>query len=168
MKSKWFIWVIVAIAVIGGVYLLTRPASDGGMGGIGSGSASKGVVDVNAAKVQELADAGGLRIVDVRTAGEFEAGHLKNAENVPVDQVANVAQDWDRTKPLLVYCATGSRSSGAVAQLQSMGFKTIYHFSQGLTVWQGDLDTGDSQQVAQAEPVKTSGTPVMYEFFTDW
>ena len=158
MKSKWIIWVAVAVAVVGGVFLLTRPASEG----------AKGVVDVNAAKVQELVDAGDAHIVDVRTASEFEAGHLKNAENVPVDQVATVARDWDRAEPLLVYCATGSRSSGAVSQLQSMGFRTIYHFSQGLVAWQGDLETGGSQQVAQAEPVKTSGKPVMYEFFTDW
>jgi len=47
-----------------------------------------------------------------------------------------------------------------------MGFKTIYDFSQGLVAWQGDLETG--AQVAQSEPIQTSGKPVMYEFFTDW
>ena len=168
MKSKWIIWVVVAAAIVGVVFLLTRPASNEGTGAIGSGSSGQGIVDVDAAKVQELADAGDVRVVDVRTAGEYEAGHIKGAENVPVDQVANAVRDWDRNAPLLVYCATGARSSSAVSQLQSMGFKTIYHFADGLVAWQGALDTGGSQQTAQSEPVKTSGTPVMYEFFTDW
>ena len=149
MKSKWIIWAFVAVAIVGVVFLLTRPASNEGTGAIGSGSSGQG-------------------IVDVRTAGEYEAGHIKGAENVPVDEVANAVQSWDRNAPLLVYCATGARSSSAVSQLQSMGFKTIYHFADGLVAWQGALDTGGSQQTAQSEPVKTSGTPVMYEFFTDW
>ena len=158
MKNKWVIWAVVGVALVGVVFLLTRPASDGG----------KGIVDVDADKVQQLVDSGDARIIDVRTAGEYEAGHLKNAENVPVDQLAGAAQGWDRAEPLLVYCATGSRSSSAVQQLESMGFKTVYHFPQGLVAWQGDLDTGASQPVAQSEPVQTGGKPVMYEFFTDW
>ena len=156
MKSKWVIWGVVAVALVVGLFLLMRPASGGG----------KGVVNVDAAKVQELVDSGDARIVDVRTAAEYEGGHLKNAENVPVDQLASAASGWDRSEPLLVYCATGARSASAASQLQSMGFKTIYDFSQGLVAWQGDLETG--AQVAQNEPIQTSGKPVMYEFFTDW
>lgn len=158
MKNKWVIWAVVAVALVGVVFLLTRPTSDAG----------KGVVDVDSDKVQQLVDSGDARIIDVRTAGEYEAGHLKNAENVPVDQLAGAAQTWDRAEPLLVYCATGSRSSSAVQQLESMDFETVYHFPQGLVAWQGDLDTGAGQPVAQSEPVQTGGKPVMYEFFTDW
>jgi len=158
MKSKWIIWAAVAAAIVGVAFLGLRP----------SGGTAKGIVDVDAQELQKLADAGDARIIDVRTVGEFEAGHVKGAENVPIDELSAAAASWDRAEPLAVYCATGSRSASAVQQLASMGFETIYHFSQGLTAWQGDLETGGSQSVAQSEPVKTNGSAVMYEFFTDW
>lgn len=158
MKQKWVIWAVVAVAVVAIGYLAFRPASS-----------AKGIVNVDSAKVQDLlADPAAVHVVDVRTAGEFQAGHLKGAENAPVDQLQTAVQGWDKTKPLLVYCATGSRSASAVQQLQSMGFETIYHMNQGLVSWQGALDTGASQPVAAAPAVQTGGKPVMYEFFTDW
>jgi thioredoxin 1 len=158
MKSKWVIWALVATALVAGAYLGLRPTSK-----------AQGVVNVDSAKVQKLlTGAAAVHIVDVRTAGEFQNGHLKGAENVPVDQIASAATSWDRNQPLLVYCASGARSATAVQQLESMGFKTIYHFNGGLQTWQGALDSGASQPVAQAPVVKTNGRPVMYEFFTDW
>ena len=162
MKSKWIIWAGVAIAVVVVAFLLLKPAGGGGEG------EGKGLVNVGGTELQTVLDEGGVKVVDVRTPGEFQAGHIEGAENVPVDQVASTAASWDRAQPLAVYCATGSRSTSAVQELQSMGFETIYHLSDGLVAWQGALDTGGSQQTAQSEPVKTSGTPVMYEFFTDW
>ena len=158
MKSKWLIWAAVALAIGAGAYLGLKPSAK-----------AEGIVNVDAAKVQQLlADQASVHVVDVRTPGEFEAGHLKGAENAPVDQIQSLAGAWDRDQPQLVYCATGSRSASAVQQLDSMGFKTIYHFNQGLVAWQGDLDSGTAQPVAQAPAVKTSGKPIMYEFFTDW
>ena len=160
MKAKWIVWAVVAVVVIAIGFLVFKPAADT--------PGAQGLVNVDAAKAAELVADGNVHVVDVRTAGEFEAGHLKGAENVPVEQVASVAASWDKTTPLLVYCATGSRSSGAVSQLQSMGFGTIYHLSQGLVSWTGELDKGASTPVAQAPAVQTNGTPVMYEFYTDW
>lgn len=157
MKSKWLVWALIGGALAVGVFLGLRPAS-----------AAKGVVTVDAAKTQRLLGDSSIHVVDVRTPGEYAAGHLTGAENVPVDVLASTAASWDRNTPLLVYCATGARSAQAVQELQSLGFKTIYHFSQGLQAWQGQLDTGAGQPVAQAQSIKTNGKPVMYEFFTGW
>lgn len=157
MKPKYVVWAIVAVAVVVVGFALFRPAADG-----------EGIVNVDSAKVAQLLEAGTARVVDVRTAGEFEAGHLKGAENVPVDQVGAIMASWDKSEPLIVYCATGARSALAVQEMRSMGFTTIYHFSQGLVAWQGALVKGASTAVAQAPAVKTNGKPVMYEFYTDW
>lgn len=158
MKNRWLIWAIVGLVAVAGAYLALKPSTQ-----------AQGTINVDAGKVQQLlGDAADLRIVDVRTAAEFDAGHLKGAENVPVDQVESAVSGWDRTQALLVYCATGARSIDAVRRLEAMGFKTIYHFNSGLVAWQGGLDTGAAQQVAQGPSIKTNGTPVVYEFFTEW
>jgi rhodanese-related sulfurtransferase len=156
MKSKWIVWAAVAVVLVGAAYIGLKPSS-----------APTGVINVDAAKVQTLVGDSAVRIVDVRTAGEFDAGHLSGAVNAPLDQLQSLAVGWDRTQALLVYCATGERSAQAVRELQSMGFKTIYHFSSGLIAWQGQLDKGAGASAASAPAVQTNGIPVMYELYTD-
>jgi rhodanese-related sulfurtransferase len=115
--------------------------------------------------MDELA-AEGVRIVDVRTVGEFEMGHIAGAENVPISGFEGAAGTWDTAQPIAVYCTTGERSITAVQLLQSMGFETVYHFNEGLVAYAGELEGG--QTVAQAPIDETLETPVLYEFYTDW
>ncbi len=63
-------------------------------------------------------------LVDVRSPGEFAAGHVAGAINLPLDQLAdNVARALpDLHQPLLVYCLSGARSGVAVQWLQQMGY----------------------------------------------
>ena len=53
-----------------------------------------GLTDVNAQKMQELVDQG-VRVVDVRTEGEYVVGHIPGAELVPMNQVPAAAATWD-------------------------------------------------------------------------
>jgi phage shock protein E len=52
-------------------------------------------------------------VVDVRTPGEFAGGHLERAINIPIDELEtrlaeiDRALEGDRTKKLVVYCASG-------------------------------------------------------------
>ncbi len=53
-------------------------------------------------------------VVDVRTKGEFQSGHGKNAKNIPLDEVSGRIQEirkWG--KPVVFCCASGMRSGRA-------------------------------------------------------
>jgi rhodanese-related sulfurtransferase len=168
--SKALIWTIVVAALVIGGFLLLRPA--GGSGGATSvtsfdSDSSSGVTNVDSNGVLK-AQQEGVRVIDVRSTGEYEAGHVAGAENVPIDQFAAASTNWDRNAPLLVYCATGARSSEAVKILQAGGFKSIYHFDQGLQAWTGKLDTANTASSATTAAPKPTARPVMYEFYTDW
>jgi rhodanese-related sulfurtransferase len=112
----------------------------------------------------------GVRVVDVRTTAEFEAGHLPEAENVPLDQLPTAMTTWDTSKPILVYCATGARSSEALSMLAGAGFTAVYNLTQGIVAWDGEVTSGPAGQVASTDAgaPSASGLPVMYEFYTDW
>jgi rhodanese-related sulfurtransferase len=128
-----------------------------------SGSGGGGVVD--AAGLREL-QADGVRVIDVRTAGEFAGARIPGAENVPIANAAAIAEAWDRTAPVVLYCATGERSAVVAETLRSMGFEEVYDYSGGMAAWDGEVEYGT---VATAAPaVTTSGIPVLYEFYTDW
>lgn len=79
-----------------------------------------------------------LQLVDVRTAGEFEVGHLKNAQNICVssDNFKEKVAGLDKEKPIYVYCKKGGRSAKAATILKEMGFTKVYDLQGGITSWQ--------------------------------
>lgn len=70
-------------------------------------------------------------VVDVRTPGEFAGGHLERAINIPIDELEarltelDRALDGDRTKKLVVYCASGRRSGIAKDLLEKKGYGAV-------------------------------------------
>jgi rhodanese-related sulfurtransferase len=83
-----------------------------------------GVVD-GAQAHQLVAD--GVKVVDVRTAAEFEAGHVPGAVNIPFDEIGRRAGELGpAATPLLLYCRTGHRSGIAAAILREKGFTRLF------------------------------------------
>ena len=73
--------------------------------------------------------AGGALIVDVRTHGEFNAGHLPGAINLPVDHIEATlaAQVRDKNDKILVYCQSGFRSRVAKRTLTALGYTQVFN-----------------------------------------
>ena len=67
----------------------------------------------------------GAIIVDVRSEGEFSAGHAPNSINMPLQKLATGVTTLDRTKTVLLCCASGARSGVAVGILKSKGFANV-------------------------------------------
>lgn len=65
--------------------------------------------------------------VDVRTDAEWEAGHVKGAVHVPVEQLEQRWQELERLRerPLVVYCRSGRRSGIAIELLKAKGFTRL-------------------------------------------
>ena len=83
--------------------------------------------DLSSARARELV-ATGARLVDVRSAGEFAATHLEGARNIPVGEIGRRARELgDKSKPVIVYCASGTRSAMAKRTLKSAGFSEVYN-----------------------------------------
>ncbi len=87
-------------------------------------SVPPGVVDGKAAHALV---AGGIKVVDVRTPGEFAAGHVPGAVNIPFDEMPRrFSEVGPPAAPVLVYCKSGRRSAIAIGTLREKGFTKIY------------------------------------------
>jgi phage shock protein E len=70
----------------------------------------------------------GAKLIDVRTAAEFQGGHLPGALNVPLGELSGRAPKLGpKDKPLVLYCASGTRSAMARSQLKSLGFTQVFN-----------------------------------------
>lgn len=84
--------------------------------------------DKDAQVAWDMIDAGAL-VVDVRTAEEFEAGHLPNAINIPFETIASAFKERKiaKDKSVVLYCRSGRRSGIAFDTLVSEGYSNSYN-----------------------------------------
>jgi phage shock protein E len=76
--------------------------------------------------LQEVISNGAV-ILDVRTKGEYQSGHIRNSINIPVDKLPQNIKKLDKNKPIITCCASGSRSASARRILKSNGFEQVYN-----------------------------------------
>ena len=103
------------------------------------------VIEYNAARYKELTAAEASQIMkniqplllDVRTPGEFQRGFIEGAKLLPVQvlqqQIATL--DAYKDQEIIIYCATGNRSTVASRILIENGFTKIYNLRYGIVDW---------------------------------
>ena len=91
-------------------------------------------------QVTQMINRGKTTLVDVRSADEFAASHLRDAKNIPLADLASRIGELDKskTKTVVVVCQTGARSDKAARQLAAAGFTDVYSLDGGINAWQAD------------------------------
>jgi rhodanese-related sulfurtransferase len=85
---------------------------------------------------QKLAAANdGPVVLDVRTPGEFEAGHIEGAQHIPLIQLAERWSEVRRDVPVHVVCRSGHRSSTAISLLMQHGHRNAVNVVGGMNAW---------------------------------
>ena len=76
-------------------------------------------------------------LVDVRTPGEFQAGHLDNALNINWfdPDFARQFEAIDKDKTIYLYCKKGGRSAKAQEKLASIGYRNVVNLEGGYDAW---------------------------------
>lgn len=81
-------------------------------------------------EVEKLKCDGSMTLIDVRTAEEFDSGHIKGFFNIPVDELREHIEEFDIKNPIYVVCQSGLRSYIACCILSQYGFE-CYNLSGG-------------------------------------
>lgn len=115
------------------------------------------------------------QILDVRTPAEYAGEHIDHAINVNwnADDFATKAAQYDKSRPVFVYCKVGGRSSQAAAKLNEMGFTKIYNLDGGMMKWNAAGLSEPSDKIIgmcdqeYGEMVKKDAR-VLVNFYADW
>jgi len=92
-------------------------------------------IDVTEAR-RRLADGTNAIVIDVREPGEFAAVRVEGAALFPISTFALRFGDLPRDRPLLVMCASGSRSLAVTAHLIRNGWRDVVNVVGGIEAWQ--------------------------------
>lgn len=115
------------------------------------------------------------QIFDVRTPMEFSSEHLNNAVNINWngDDFAVKASEYDKSKPVFIYCKTGGRSGQAAKKLHEMGFTQVYDLQGGIMKWNAaGLSKPDGKMSGmtpkQYDNLLQTDKKVLVNFYAEW
>lgn len=117
------IWLVMAAVISGGMFLASFFRAGG-----------KGISITEATLLINREDA---VVVDVRESGEWSAGHIPNARHIALGQLDKRVAELEKfkTKPVIVCCASGNRSTSACGSLKKAGFERVFNLSGGIRAW---------------------------------
>ncbi len=118
---------LVAVACVSGAMLIW-PLLRRGAGG----------PSVNTLEATQLINRQDALVLDVREQAEYAQSHILNSRGLPLSQIEARIADIEKfkDKPVIVYCATGNRSSAAAALMRKHGFSSVFNLSGGFAAWQ--------------------------------
>lgn len=99
-----------------------------------------------------------VRILDVRTGGEFETMHIPGSYNVPLDTLGEHVADFAAvTHPVVLVCQAGGRASQAHTRLHAAGGRAMLILEGGMNAWTaggGEVTRGEQQRWAMDRQVR--------------
>ena len=82
-------------------------------------------------QAKDMIEKNTVLLMDVRTSNEYDLMHIKNAINIPVNEIEQKILQVEQDKPLMVYCSSGARSKTAIQILNNLGYNNIYIWEYG-------------------------------------
>lgn len=111
------------------------------LAGCGASGEESGYRRVSMKEAEALMEEDAL-LVDVRTAEEYDAGHIPGAVNLPLETIGEgeIPLLPDKGQRILVYCRSGRRSQEAAGKLAGLGYTGIVEIG-GILDWDGETET---------------------------
>ncbi len=98
----------------------------------------RNTADINTGVAEYKTNVGAV-LLDVRTAEEYNDGHIDGSVNIPLDRIYSVENIVkDKSTPLYVHCLSGGRSGQAVSYLKQIGYTNVKNIG-GISSYRGKV-----------------------------
>jgi len=122
---------------------------------------------VDTAQIREFRETGSqLRLIDVRTPGEFASAHIPGSYNVPLDLLREHREELTARHgdPVVLVCASGARAEQARDLLETSGLDLLSVLRGGITGWKqdgGELNRGQGTWAMERQVRLAAGLLVL-------
>ena len=102
-------------------------------------TAGRGLKKLSPMDATQLINREDAVVLDVRSDGEFNQGHIVNAVNIPQKSVQDQLSKLDkyRDRPIITACRNGQMAVTVGNLLRKNGFEQVYNLAGGLVAWEG-------------------------------
>ena len=80
-----------------------------------------------------------LILIDVRSAGEFDRGHIPGAISIPFSEIKSKINQYDKKESIILYCESGPWSRAAYKDLKNLGFENLRILINGIVGWKWEI-----------------------------
>ena len=114
-------------------------------------------------------DLSGTTLIDVRTSDEYNLGTIRNAINIPVDELRQRMNEIPADKPVIVFCAIGLRGYIALKILTGHNFKNVRNLSGGYktyalatqTITHENNNSNTPEKMNETKPANSCETKIL-------
>lgn len=99
-----------------------------------------GITQYSKEELKRVLAEGQARVIDVRTAEEYQEGHIPNVPLRPMQELLDWVGELSPTEHYVFICRSGSRSQRVAQYLKANGFEHVANFDGGMLSWDGDLE----------------------------
>ena len=131
-QQKWLIGLVALLALVAAGLVAFTPGSTTPEAQTGTGPQLISPDDY-VSRFQE-GDSDSM-LIDVRTPGEYNSGHIAGSVNIPVDDLQRRLSQVPQNQPIIVYCRSGNRSAQAASILADAGYPDVYDLG-GIITWE--------------------------------
>lgn len=98
--------------------------------------AARGYVNVTSTEAKRLMEQKkNVFLLDVRTPMEFAQARMRGSTLIPIGEIERRIGEVPKNRPILVFCAVGSRSNLVAGFLVNRGYQEVYNMTDGLVGW---------------------------------
>ena len=97
-------------------------------------------MEVEPLEVARLLKEKAIKLLDVRTTGEYQIAHIEGGVLVDQTLVDEILTSWPKDTQIVTLCHHGIRSLDAAAFLKSHGFTNVRSMRGGIAVWSAVVD----------------------------
>ncbi len=94
---------------------------------------------ISLATAADLLQQDKVRLVDIRDAASFRAGHAPGAFHLTNDTLLHFMRETEFDVPVLVMCYHGNSSQGAAQYLLQQGYDAVYSLDGGFEAWRREF-----------------------------
>jgi hydroxyacylglutathione hydrolase len=117
-----------------------------------AGRAIGRIIPIDGASLVAQVRTGTVTVVDVRSAAEWETGHIPGAQNIPLGYLPDRLTSLPTDRPIVVHCQEGPRSAIAASLLSARSPLRVINFSDGFHAWQAAGYPVESHPHASLDP----------------
>ncbi|WP_368505609.1 rhodanese-like domain-containing protein [Alkalihalophilus sp. As8PL] len=78
-----------------------------------------------------------IQLIDVRTPMEYKGRNIKQAKNIPLNEIKQRQNELSKDKEVMVICQSGMRSNKACGTLKKLGYSHVTNVKGGMSAWRG-------------------------------